>query len=456
MTYRFGPFEFDPRTGEIRTGSESRRLAPQPARVLTLLLESAGELVTREALKSELWPDTVVEYDKGLNFCVREVRAALGDEAAEPTYLETLPRRGYRFVAPVERVEAGRGASALRLPGSGPGRLVVVAAAVAAVLAGVLAVGGGRSDTGPDPRARELGEMGGYLLTRGGDGDVERSVEFFRRAIAADPEYGRAHAGLGSAYLELARRDEGKAALRRSLELDPEMWFPRVRLGLQALYVDYDRPAATRHFRRALEAAPHQVVVRHTYAWWRAVEGDPDEALRQMEAALELDPVSPRVNGDVGRLFYLAGRHDEAVAHCRRTLELTPDALRPRDCVVHALVQKGAYDEARREALATMEAHGAGVDELDSLTAGPAAGALDAYWRWAGTRITELAEAGRDSHVHAAAAWARAGDPDRAFQALDAAYRARCPVLLQIDLDPALGSLRDDARFRDLLRRVGG
>ncbi len=103
--YRFAEYEFDATTGELAGPGGHRRLEPQPARVLAQLLGRAGELVTREDLRREVWPDTHVDFDQGLNYCIRQIRNALGEAADSPEYLETLPRRGYRFIAPVEAVE---------------------------------------------------------------------------------------------------------------------------------------------------------------------------------------------------------------------------------------------------------------------------------------------------------------------------------------------------------------
>jgi DNA-binding winged helix-turn-helix (wHTH) protein len=94
----FGPFVFDPSTGELSGDGVHTRLAPQVAAVLELLIRRPGEVVTRAELREALWPDTTVEFDQGLNFCVRQLRVALSDDAAQPKYIETLPKRGYRFV----------------------------------------------------------------------------------------------------------------------------------------------------------------------------------------------------------------------------------------------------------------------------------------------------------------------------------------------------------------------
>lgn len=117
---RFGLFELDLATGELLKGGRSLHLAPQPTRVLVLLVRRAGRLVTREELQDELWGDgTVVAYDQGLNYCIRQVREVLGDRADAPAFVETVPRRGYRFVAPVERLGAEREGPAGSATGQG-------------------------------------------------------------------------------------------------------------------------------------------------------------------------------------------------------------------------------------------------------------------------------------------------------------------------------------------------
>jgi eukaryotic-like serine/threonine-protein kinase len=103
--FRFGIFELDPRGGELWKAGVRTRLQPQPARVLTLLVSRSGELVTREEIQREVWPEgTFVDFEQSLNFCIRQIRTALGDQAATPRYVETLPRRGYRLLVPVEVV----------------------------------------------------------------------------------------------------------------------------------------------------------------------------------------------------------------------------------------------------------------------------------------------------------------------------------------------------------------
>jgi cholera toxin transcriptional activator len=104
--YRFGVFEADATTGELRRQGIRIKLNAQPFQVLLLLLERPGELLTREEISRELWPDgTFVDYEHGVNSAVNRIREALGDKASNPRFVVTLARRGYRFVAPVERID---------------------------------------------------------------------------------------------------------------------------------------------------------------------------------------------------------------------------------------------------------------------------------------------------------------------------------------------------------------
>jgi cholera toxin transcriptional activator len=111
--YRFGVFEADAATGELRRQGIRIKLNAQPFQVLLLLLERPGELLTREEISRELWPDgTFVDYEHGVNSAVNRIREALGDKASNPRFVVTLARRGYRFVAPVERIELSEEQSA--------------------------------------------------------------------------------------------------------------------------------------------------------------------------------------------------------------------------------------------------------------------------------------------------------------------------------------------------------
>ena len=113
---RFGMFELDATNLELRKAGVALKIHPQPLRVLLLLAGRPGQVVTREEIQRCLWGDnTFVDFERGINFCVNQIRATLGDDAEKPRYVETLPRRGYRFIAPVKTEVAPTAAWSQRL-----------------------------------------------------------------------------------------------------------------------------------------------------------------------------------------------------------------------------------------------------------------------------------------------------------------------------------------------------
>src|SRR6188474_1418342 len=173
--FRFAQFELDLDARELLRNGRPVRIQPQPLRVLEILVVQAGTLVTREELRQRIWDEaTYVEFDQGLNYCIRQIRLALGDDAATPVFVETLKKRGYRFTARVEVVDqfAGTGrdvepdaakapppsveaAPVLPKADLPPGRwprsrvYLAVAAMLAAAVVGIVAVRALRRDLGP-------------------------------------------------------------------------------------------------------------------------------------------------------------------------------------------------------------------------------------------------------------------------------------------------------------------
>src|SRR5579862_9438044 len=109
QSIRFGNFELDLRAAELRKNGARLKFGGQPFQVLAILLENPGQLVTREELQKRLWPDTFVDVDHNLNSAINRIRETLGDSAENPRFLVTVPRRGYRFVAPISAPAADEG-----------------------------------------------------------------------------------------------------------------------------------------------------------------------------------------------------------------------------------------------------------------------------------------------------------------------------------------------------------
>lgn len=162
---RFGAFELDRHTGELRKHGIRIRLQTKPFQILLALLETPGEFVTREDLQRRLWPsDTFVDFESGLNTAANRLRLSLGDSADSPRYIETLPRSGYRFIAPVEEIEPntapetppGPEQAAPPTPTRDLKPWLVGLAAACAVLLIALGVEFGRNRSTPEPVLKQI------------------------------------------------------------------------------------------------------------------------------------------------------------------------------------------------------------------------------------------------------------------------------------------------------------
>jgi DNA-binding winged helix-turn-helix (wHTH) protein/TolB-like protein len=142
---RFGVFELDESSGELRRNGTLIHLPPQPLQILKLLIGNAGEVVDRDRIRREVWGATAVDFDRSLNVAVAQIRSALNDDAASPRFVQTLPRRGYRFLAEVEG-----GGSPVVAPSPRPMRRRVAAIGIGIILAAMLAIGAFRFRRVPD------------------------------------------------------------------------------------------------------------------------------------------------------------------------------------------------------------------------------------------------------------------------------------------------------------------
>jgi TolB-like protein/DNA-binding winged helix-turn-helix (wHTH) protein len=618
---QFGEFALDLKNGELLRGGSAVKLQPQPFKVLVALAARAGEVVTREELQQQVWEgETFVDFEHGLNFCIKQIRAALGDNAQAPRYIETIPRRGYRFIAPVEkpvdkpdsvaqpefqkpyastlprllvssRLVVGVGVVLIatlavatyffwwrpspapnkkkimlavlpfenlsadpeqdyfsdglteemitQLGRLQPERLGVIArtstiiykaagkdirrigselgvdyvlegsvrregdrvritaqliqvsdqthlwaetydrsragaltiqSEVAALLARSLALELLPSETseparGTDnPEAHDLYLKGRYLWGRGAAGDLEKSVDYFKRAIEKDPGYALAYAGLadcyrliGMSHLRPPREVLPKArdAALKALELDGRLAEAHTALGSVRFWLEWDWTEAEREFKRAIEINPSYGLAHHDYAWFLVCMERMDEGLSEIKRAQELDPLSPRANSDVGWVYLRARRYDEAIRQIKRTLELEPDFASAHGCLEQAYLKKDMYIEAAAAARKLMAGSGASADELAAVDSAEPAEAMKIVTRWRLDRADRASKTRSVSPYLYATRYAALGERDRAFEWLEKAFEDRDTSIVSLKVDPACDNLRSDPRFPSLLRRIG-
>jgi DNA-binding winged helix-turn-helix (wHTH) protein/Flp pilus assembly protein TadD len=355
----FGPFRFQFETLELSRDSATVALEPQPAMVLATLLRHRDTLVTREALVREVWGDRVLEHDQSVNYCIRQVRAALGDSASEGGHIRTYARRGYRFVAPVrfDTDPAEPDAGAARPTRSWPGlaaAAIVVVMLVSIVVWETRDVRGpawrdvhrvARSALSPDDQVRFLTAVA-RLEARTADG-YRDALRLANEVLASTPEFVPARLQHAEALLWLGDTYSARATLDSLVQAHPDEAQAHTLRGALALFRGGDAATGIAELRRGAALAPWASEAQHYRAYAELVAGDTASARGAIAEALRLDPLSPALDGDAGMVYYLLGDLAAADSLCRRGIE----AVGPTWALVNCrmLVSAAGGDLSRRD-----------------------------------------------------------------------------------------------------------
>jgi DNA-binding winged helix-turn-helix (wHTH) protein len=465
---RFGVFELDPDGGELRRQGRMVRLTGQPFKALQLLVSRPGEIVTRDDLRRFIWDDSrFVDFDRSLNFCIAAVRDALGDSARSPRFIETIPRRGYRFIADVKRSDepARRPPGTLRVPLSF-WRGAALAMPILGLLLQAPRPATAHTRTTAAPEALAAFEQG-LADRRESDNGWRRSLYRFREATRLDPAFAEAHYALADVYLDLAgsRRLPPEAALAQARDAAEhavaleEVGETRTILGVVRLLQDWDWTGARREFVRSLAIEPNSDGTLVAYARFLSAAGEHAAAIATIERAEALSPMCDLVYWESALVRYRAHRGADALAKARLAGEygpprgVDPAHWRTRiswmNLLVHADQQ--AWPLAAADAAAIAEAAG-GMRFGAAAEAGTRPAVLEFVHREAdrGAAVTDETR----QPVWTATLYAIAGDDQAALAWLERAVRERDPDVLFGLRNPAFDALREGERFRRLLNET--
>jgi DNA-binding winged helix-turn-helix (wHTH) protein/tetratricopeptide (TPR) repeat protein len=427
---RFGLFEIDAASGELRKRGRRVRLREQPLRVLLALVVQAGSVVTRAHLREQLWPDgTFVGFDRGINKAVSELRAVLGDSARRPRFLETVSKRGYRFTASVEHPERS------------------------AMSTGVAAA---HSD------AQLACMTGRYLWSRRTIRDLHASIACFEQALDIDDACAHAYAGIADSHvifgiwgIQPPDRAFGSArdAAETALGLDPNLSEAQTSLAEVLKGYEWKWHQAEERYRHALALRPGYAAAHHGYAQLLVSLRRYAEAAAHIEQARRAEPVSPAINAYLPYIYLAGRRYGRALHEARRAVSLEPYAPLAHWQLGRAYLFSGQPVRAV-EAL-----------ECAVTLAGPATmweGELVYARARAGDRsgalklVSELVERGRQAYVSPydlAVAFAGIGECGAALDQLECAVDERVMRVIGLG-DPEFDDLHGEPRYEHLLGRL--
>ena len=415
----------------------------------------------------------MVEVDSGINAAVRQVRRALCDSGTHPRYIETVPRKGYRFIAPVSaasddteaRHHARIGASGLHeestaLRVRARAALVVVAllCLVATVAfwpeAGDPADAQGPSRAAPwGAEARENLLIARHMLQE--RRDREAAIELLERVLEAEPTMAPAWATLASAL-----RGSGDAALgrqrqaiRRALELDPALAEAHEAHAIMSLFDDWEFERAEASFVRAISLDPDRTSAHHNLAMLYAFQRRFDKALHHVERARNIDPVSIALHADGGHIYYLAGQYAEAERMCSRAAALGANPAGVAQCLYDIYIETGRAEDAAEQMRKILEARNAPSElliQLESPVVEPRK-----KLRLAHTWNLGFLESISASPVAIADCQLALGLVDAAFDNIEAALAQRSYDVFAVAAHPRARPYLDHPRLRRMIDQIG-
>ncbi|HEX4168378.1 MAG TPA: tetratricopeptide repeat protein [Bryobacteraceae bacterium] len=316
----------------------------------------------------------------------------------------------------------------------------------------------------PDPDAYLAYSKGRFFWNRRTEVDLKRAIRYFQQAIEKDPNYALAYDGLADCWLPLGwygymapseTFPYAKVAVTKALALDDSLAEAHTSLAFVTLCYDRDWVNAEREFRRAIELNPNYANGHHWYAEFLSLIGRHEEAIAESERARELDPLSNIINTWVGSRYFFARQYDKAIEQYRNAMEMDPGFVPVHLVLGEALEQKHMYQEAIIELEKAVSLSGGSPVYMASLAhAYGVAGR-----RGEAKKLTDhLGNSSKQRYVSSydlALALVGIGETNKAFQLLARAVEERSPRAAFLGVDPRFDGLRSDARFKELMIRIG-
>lgn len=441
-----GPFEADIGEGLLFSRGERVPVRPQVMRALIYLARNQGRLVSRQELARALWADTFVDEGQSLNVVIRSLRKTLGDDPKSPRYIETIPTRGYRFIAENHRE---KNSWHFRWLWAG------LAGATIAVSLMFVAVGTSESnriagearpqtvnDISPEAKAAYLK---GIRLFR--DGNMLESRTMLQQVVVLAPEFAGGHYWLGKTHsgqwgATLKNAEQAEPHLRTALALNPGLSDAYAELGNVVMIRYLDARQARDLADMAISLDPSNINAWTLKADASLAVGDAGQALDYMNRINEIDPLHHTARAGHGWVAFMAGDYMAAVQHCRFALQSGESRTGfSRACLIEAYLGLGQFENAKAEAVTLMQEMNADNVSVQAVQASTPADALQVYFRW---RLGRLEAGGRmkaDAY-NKAIFLLRVGEKDAALDRLNDVVRTR--------QYPQIAFLASDIRLAEL------
>ncbi len=317
-----------------------------------------------------------------------------------------------------------------------------------------------------NPEAHELYLRGRFHWNKRSPEGVRKSIEYFEQAIEKDPDNALAYSALADSYNVISSYNllapneafpKAKEAATKAVQLDDSLAEAHTSLAVVKAAYEWEWSGAEREYKRAIELNPGYATAHYWYAFSVLTRlGRFEEAIAEMNRALEFDPFSLIINTNLGWIFYYAHRYDDALEQCRKVLDLDSNFASAHLRMVQAYEQKGMFDDAiaETEKLIPLRREDQ-PEDIRALRKAYRTSGAKGYWRQRLGSVQQQMKHHYVSPAFVASIYASLGEKDEAFLWLEHAYAERDNWLSFLKVDPRFDTLRSDPRFQDLLRRIG-
>ena len=304
------------------------------------------------------------------------------------------------------------------------------------------------------------------IYSPGTEEGTKKKIEYYLQAINLDPNYALAYSVLAKSYMQLGSFfgfrspqetfPQAEAAARKALELDETISDAHVMLGMYKMNYEWNWSEAERELKRAIELDPNNDGAHSEYGSYLIKMGRVDEAIVMRKRALDLVPPSTvPVIANLGNVYYFARKYEEAIKQHQRALELNPRFVRSHLSIGNAYVQLGKYEQAIAEINQAITLSGGDVKAIATLGHAYAVSGRHAEARKVIDQLAQLSKRKYVSPYFIAVIYAGLGERDQMFAWLEKAYQERHPFMTLISVEPVFDPVRSDPRFVQLVRRVG-
>jgi serine/threonine-protein kinase len=302
-----------------------------------------------------------------------------------------------------------------------------------------------------------------YWNKRTGD-DLKKAIEYFNEAIAKDPAYAVAYAGLADCYIVIPNYSEvtteeahvkAKAAALKALEIDETLAEAHTALGGIKSDYEWDFAGAEAEVKRALTLNPNYATAHHWYAQMLSPMGRHDEAIAEIKRAQSLDPLSLIINSVVGDTYIKARQYDLAIEYLNKTIEMDKNFVRAHIKFGEDYLEKGIYNEAIAAFRTADMLEGKSLERTESRQRAYRTGGAEGFWRKQLEWLKADSDKGALLDYAIATVYARLGDKEQALSWIEKAYHSHDPYIVYLKIDPPFDKFRSDLRVIDLMRRIG-